>query len=164
MMDRRTPPPTNMPPFDEENIVTDTQRIDSSFPKAGRSQKPRKNGENLRGPGYASTTMYQNQEMFGDPCKWPNNPNVVILPLIWTYIHKITPITTNKIVEKACTSYIQEMTARQKADDLWQHWHCCPQRIRFGNQVHRLHSIFYQHHAIVFSWDTTDRPTPDTSD
>jgi hypothetical protein len=45
---------------------------------------------------WTQLSKYQNQCMFA--C--PGDPNAVILPFVWTYIHKITPIT-NKIVEKS---------------------------------------------------------------
>jgi hypothetical protein len=38
--------------------------------------------------------------MFGDPCERPNDPNAVLLPFVWTYVHQIAPIT-DEIVEKA---------------------------------------------------------------
>jgi hypothetical protein len=49
---------------------------------------------------WTQLSKYLNQGMFGDPCARPDDPNAVILPFVWTYIHKIDPIT-NEIVEKA---------------------------------------------------------------
>jgi hypothetical protein len=43
---------------------------------------------------------YLNQGMCGDPCLPPDDPNAVILPFVWTCVHKIDPLT-NDIVEKA---------------------------------------------------------------
>jgi hypothetical protein len=52
---------------------------------------------------WTQLTKYQNQGMCGDPCARPNDPNAVILPFVWTYVHKIAPIT-EEIVEKACVT------------------------------------------------------------
>jgi hypothetical protein len=49
---------------------------------------------------WTQLSKYQNQGMFGEPCERPDDPNAVILPFVWTYVHKIDPLT-GAIVEKA---------------------------------------------------------------
>jgi hypothetical protein len=93
-------PSTNMPPFEEEDIIA---AIHKGLALPGLTRRTV-----LRSPEAAKwctsewtqLTKYQNQGMFGDPCERPNDPNAIILPFVWTYVHKIAPIT-DEIVEKA---------------------------------------------------------------
>jgi hypothetical protein len=95
--------PTDMPPLDEDDIVAAiskglaiprmTRRTVMNSPEAAK----------WRTTEWTQLTKYQNQGMFGDPCERPDDPTAVILPFVWTYVHKLAPIT-NVIVEKACAT------------------------------------------------------------
>jgi hypothetical protein len=92
--------PTDMPPLEDEDIEAAiskglaiprmTRRTVMSSPEAPKWRKTE----------WTQLSKYQNQGMFGDPCERPNDPNAVILPFVWTYVHKIDPLT-NEVVEKA---------------------------------------------------------------
>jgi len=89
-----------MPPLDEEDIIAAifkgfaiprmTRRTVMSGPDAAKWRKTE----------WTQLSKYLNQGMFGEPCSRPTDPNAVILPFVWTYVHKIDPLT-NDTVEKA---------------------------------------------------------------
>ena len=37
--------------------------------------------------GWTQLSKYLNQGIFWEPCPHPNNPNAVIIPFGWTYVH-----------------------------------------------------------------------------
>ena len=92
--------PTDMPPLDEDDIIAAifkgfaiprmTRRTVMSGPDAAKWRKTE----------WTQLSKYLNQGMFGEPCSRPTDPNAVILPFVWTYVHKIDPLT-NDTVEKA---------------------------------------------------------------
>jgi hypothetical protein len=49
---------------------------------------------------WTQLSKYQNQGVFGNPCPRPQDPNAVILPFVWTYVHKMAH-KGDEIVEKA---------------------------------------------------------------
>jgi hypothetical protein len=92
--------PTDVPPLTDDNITAAmykgfaiprmTRRTVMRSPEAGKWRRKE----------WTQLSKYLNQGMFGDPCLQPDDPNAVMLPFIWTYVHKIEPLT-NEIVEKA---------------------------------------------------------------
>jgi hypothetical protein len=89
-----------MPPLDDEDIDAATHK-GLAIPRMTRRTVMRSpEAAKWRTTEWTQLTKYQNQSMFGDPCERPNDPNAVILPFVWTYVHKIDPIT-GEIVEKA---------------------------------------------------------------
>jgi hypothetical protein len=92
--------PTDMPPLDNEDIEAAISKglaipcmtclTIMHSPEAAKWRKTE----------WSQLKKYQNQGMFGDPCTRPDDPNAVILTFVWTYTHKIDPITGD-IVEKS---------------------------------------------------------------
>jgi hypothetical protein len=92
--------PTDMPPIHEEDIDAAiykglaiphlTRRTVLKSPEAARWKTSE----------WTQLSKYQNQGMFGEPCLRPQDPNAVILPFVWTYVHKRAH-KGDEIVEKA---------------------------------------------------------------
>jgi hypothetical protein len=92
--------PTDMPPLDDEDIDAAIHK-GLAIPRMTRRTVMRgPDAAKWRKTEWTQLTKYQNQGMFGDPCERPNDSNAVILPFVWTYVHKIDPLT-GEIVEKA---------------------------------------------------------------
>jgi hypothetical protein len=41
--------------------------------------------------------------MFGKPCPRPLDPDVVVLPWVWTYLYKIDPVTLEDVEKSFLT-------------------------------------------------------------
>lgn len=52
-----------------------------------------------RASEWGQLTKYDNQIMFGTPCLRPRDDDSVILPWVWTYLHKIDPNTLEEVVK-----------------------------------------------------------------
>jgi hypothetical protein len=92
--------PTNMPPYDEDDITAAIYKGLAIPRMTRRTVMNSPEAEKWQATEWTQLSKYQNQGMFGDPCTRPDDPNAVILPFVWTYVLKIAPIT-NEIVEKA---------------------------------------------------------------
>ena len=92
--------PTDMPPLEDEDIDAAISK-GLAIPRMTRRTAMRTpEAPRWRTTEWTQLSKHQNQGVFGDPCPRPDDPNAVILPFVWTYVHKIDPLT-NEIVEKA---------------------------------------------------------------
>jgi hypothetical protein len=92
--------PTDMPPLDEEDIAAAINKGMAIPRMTRRTVMKTPEAEKWRKSEWTQLSKYQNQGMFGEPCRRPNDPNAVILPFVWTYVHKKAH-QGDEIVEKA---------------------------------------------------------------
>jgi hypothetical protein len=90
-----------MPPLDEDDITAAIYK-GLAVPRLTTSRKVMQSpkAESWKKSEWTQLSKYQNQGMFGDPCECPTDPNAVIFPFVWTYVHKMAH-QGDDIVEKA---------------------------------------------------------------
>jgi hypothetical protein len=92
--------PTDMPPLEDEDIAAAIHKGLAIPRMTRRTVLKTPEAEKWKTSEWTQLSKYQNQGMFGEPCERPNDPNAVILPFVWTYLHKLAH-KGDAIVEKA---------------------------------------------------------------
>jgi hypothetical protein len=88
---------TEWPPIDDDTIALAIMK-GLALPKLTRRRAMQsKSWDKFHASEWTQLNKYDKQTMFGKPCPRPLDPDVVVLPWVWTYLYKIDPVTLEDV-------------------------------------------------------------------
>jgi hypothetical protein len=88
---------TQWPPINDDTIALAIMKC-LALPKlTGRRAMQSKSWDKFHASEWTQLNKCDKQTMFGKPCPRPLDPDVVVLPWVWTYLYKIDPVTLEDV-------------------------------------------------------------------
>jgi hypothetical protein len=93
---------TEWPPINDDTIALAIVK-GLALPKlTQRRAMQSKSWDKCYASEWTQLSKYDKHNMFGKPCPRPLDPDVIVLPWVWTYLYKIDPPVTHEDVKKSC--------------------------------------------------------------